>query len=75
MDPHRNGEKGDIPIRNQRYFQKDNYWYYITREGVDIGPFDTLPEAEVGAREFIEYICNAERSMIETLEQYGRAVA
>ena len=75
MNLQRSGEQGNVPTRNKRYFQKENYWYYTTREGVKIGPFDSLPDAEVGASEFIDFICVADRSMIETLEQYGRAAA
>ncbi len=70
------GEKGtEAPVRNSRYVQKSNYWYYTTREGVDIGPFDSFSEAEIGASDFIDFIIHAEPSIIQTLQRYGRAVA
>lgn len=75
MAMHRTGEAGDFPGRNKRFFQKENYWYYSTREGVDIGPFDTLNEAEMGVSDFIDFVLHAEPSVLQSLEQYGRAAA
>ncbi|TVZ37282.1 hypothetical protein P886_1623 [Alteromonadaceae bacterium 2753L.S.0a.02] len=71
----RTGEEGSVPTRSKRFFQKNDYWYYSTREGVDIGPFDTLHEAEVGASDFIDFIIHAEPTVIETLERYASRAA
>lgn len=71
----RTGENGSEPARSKRFFMKGDYWYYSTREGVDIGPFDSQHEAEVGASDFIDFIMHAEPSIVETLEKYGRAAA
>ncbi|MGI1679282.1 MAG: DUF6316 family protein [Cellvibrionaceae bacterium] len=76
MKLNRSGEQGSVPDRHDRFFKSDEYWYYTTRERVDIGPFDTLETACNGANEFIEFICNAEPSFSDTLIQYRpRAVA
>ena len=76
MRNNRNGEKGKIPERHERFFQTEDYWYYTTREGVDIGPFDSLEDACHGANEFIDFICGAEPAFSRTLAQYKpRAVA
>ncbi|VUD59555.1 hypothetical protein TDB9533_02707 [Thalassocella blandensis] len=69
----RTGENGNLPIRSQRFFKKGDYWYYNTREGVDIGPFDSLNEAETGASEFIDFILHADPHVIQTLQSYGAA--
>lgn len=69
----RAGEQGDIPKRSERFFQKEGYWYYSTREGVDIGPFDSRREAETGAAEFIDFVCAAEPKMLEILGSYRAA--
>ena len=69
----RTGEQLDVPTRCSRYFEKAGYWYYTTREGVDIGPFDTLHEAERGVSDFIDFVLHAEPEVIATLERYGRA--
>lgn len=76
MKSNRHGENGRVPPRNDRFFQTDEYWYYQTREGVDIGPFDSLDDAAHGADEFVDFICGVEPGFLRTLEQYRpRAVA
>lgn len=69
----RTGEHFEIPPRRSRFFEKDGYWYYCTREGVNIGPFDSLHEAERGLSDFIDFIVHAEPDIIATLERYGHA--
>ncbi|WP_185233220.1 DUF6316 family protein [Teredinibacter franksiae] len=71
----RTGEECGLPNRSNRYFQKSEYWYYSTREGVDIGPFDTMHEAETGASDFIDFIIHAEPDVIQTLERYSGKAA
>ena len=71
----RTGEHCAIPTRSKRFFKKGDYWYYSTREGVDIGPFDSMHEAEIGASEFIDFIIHAEPAIVQTLERYGRIAA
>jgi Domain of unknown function (DUF6316) len=66
----RTGEQGSVPNRNGRFLQKDNYWYYTTREGVHIGPFDSRDDAEVGVGEFIDFICASEPKVVDILKQY-----
>lgn len=66
----RNGEVGSVPERHQRFTEKDGYWYYSTREGIDIGPFDSREEAIGGVTEFIDYICAADPKIKEALMQY-----
>ena len=76
MKSNRNGENGKVPSRQERFFQQENYWYYTTREGVDIGPFDSREDAVYGAGEFVEFICGVEPGFGRTLERYRpRAVA
>lgn len=65
------GEQGQVPERNERFFKKEDYWYYKTREGVAIGPFDSLNEARTGASEFVDFIMGAGAPLIPTLERYG----
>ena len=71
----RTGESCNVPLRSNRYYQKGDYWYYSTREGVDIGPFDTAYEAQVGVSEFIDFITHAEPSVVAILQKYGKAKA
>ncbi len=73
MIDNRTGEEGKVPPRHGRFHQKDGYWYYSTREGVDIGPFDSRADAEDGLGEFIDFICAAEPNIVEILAQYRAA--
>lgn len=75
MRYNRSGENGMTPSRHDRFFQVQDYWYYSTREGVDIGPFDNVEEASVGASEFIDFISGVEPSFVQTLEQYSNRPA
>ncbi len=67
------GEQGAVPARHGRYLQRDGYWYYSTREGVDIGPFDHRQDAEHGVAEFIEFIKDSEPKVTDVLRQYRAA--
>jgi hypothetical protein len=69
----RAGEHGTIPERSGRFHQKEGYWYYSTREGVDIGPFDSRMDAEVGVNEFVDFICASEPRILAALKHYRAA--
>jgi len=69
----RKGESGKVPERNGRFVSKDGYWYYQTREGVDIGPFDTRGEAETGVGDFIDYICASAPDAAKVIKRYCAA--
>ncbi|GAB1255739.1 DUF6316 family protein [Aurantivibrio plasticivorans] len=75
MKFNRTGEQGRVPERSDRFYCREEYWYYTTREGVDIGPFDSLDDAANGVNEFIEYVCEAEPSFSATLQQYSSHAA
>lgn len=69
----RQGEKGEQhQVRSSRYFKNGDYWYYSTREGVDIGPFDHMEAAEVGCAEFIDFVCHRNPVFSKTLQYYQR---
>jgi hypothetical protein len=69
----RTGELGSVPDRSGRFLEKDGYWYYTTREGVDIGPFDNRDDAEIGVGEFIDFVCASEPKVLDILKQYRAA--
>lgn len=70
---HRQGEQGDIPERHERLFSKNNYWYFSTREGLKIGPFDTQMEANNGVHQFIEYISHVDPTVITRIKHHVKA--
>lgn len=49
---HRKGETGEIPYRSGRFFSADGSWFFATREGENVGPFDTLQLARAGLVEY-----------------------
>lgn len=56
MNHNRAGEKGSVPKRNNRFFIVNRGWYFKTREGASMGPFDHRREAEQGLDDFIEFM-------------------
>ena len=69
------GEKGALPERRERFFQRQAYWYYSTREGVDIGPYDSKGGAVKGCEQFIEYLHKHDPGFANTLELYSSRAA
>lgn len=46
-----------IPERKKRIFKKeDGYFYYLTREGFDMGPFDNEELAITSINEYINFV-------------------
>lgn len=53
MELSRNGESRHIPFRSNRYFCINGTWYFMTREGSQLGPFIDKREAEAELMMFI----------------------
>jgi uncharacterized protein DUF6316 len=53
------------PIRSDRYFKLHNFWFFATREGAAVGPFDSKACAVNAVVDFIEF---AKKAPAETLE-------
>lgn len=66
----RAGESGETPFRSPRFFEQQSYWYFRTREGLDIGPFDTLQDAEEGLSGFIGFLQQAHSDVVTKITQY-----
>lgn len=69
---HRAGENGAVPLRSDRFFAAQGAWYFSTREGAPIGPFEDKDEAVQGLHDFIEFMSLAEP---KTLSRLYRALA
>jgi Domain of unknown function (DUF6316) len=52
-------------MRSDRYFKLHNFWFFATREGAAVGPFDSKEGAVSAAVDFIEF---AQKAPAETLE-------
>lgn len=66
----RTGEYDTPPERTRRFFKNEGYWYYATREGIDIGPFDSLSEAEEGLCAYIDFMMHAEPEVVSNISKY-----
>lgn len=56
MKANRPGENGQPPPRSSRIFNMESMWYFSTREGSDIGPFDSREEATSGLQDFLQFL-------------------
>lgn len=66
MKINRQGENGQPPPRSARIFNMENYWYFATREGTDIGPFDSREEASSGLQDFLQFIQLANQRTLQS---------
>lgn len=66
MKEHRDGEKGAIPKRTSRFYHLYNAWYFHTREGANIGPFNDEPEARKGLTDFLDFIALADTQTLKS---------
>lgn len=63
------GEEGKpIPIRGERFFKLEHFWFFATREGAAVGPFDTKSQAMQGVQDFIAF---ARQASPETLDIFS----
>ena len=68
METNRAGETGrPIPPRSDRFFAAQGEWYFATREGAPVGPFDNKLEASKGLDDFIEFMSLAEPKTLSRL--------
>jgi hypothetical protein len=73
---HRRDEStGHVPIRSDRLFCQSDYWYFKTREGMDIGPYDNMELAKKGIQDFTDFLNTAEPDMVNRISQYARRAA
>lgn len=66
MRDNRDGESGPTPMRSDRFFAVKNSWYFATREGASIGPFDDKNQASQGLSDFLDFIAIAEPQMLSS---------
>ncbi len=50
----REGERGSVPFRTDRFFTVAEKWYFSTREGFDSGPYANKLRAEEGLKRFLK---------------------
>lgn len=65
----REGENGAIPTRSDRFYLLENYWFFATREGSPIGPFETREEGVAGIKDFLEFLKLAKPKTLRKFEE------
>ena len=53
----RQNERPKLRFRSERIFNADELWYFHTREGVDVGPYQSRFDAEVEAALLQAVLC------------------
>lgn len=66
MADKRSGERGVVPMRTDRFFAVNSAWYFATREGASVGPFEDKSEAQNGLSDFLDFIQLAEPRVLST---------
>lgn len=68
----REGETGSIPDRSDRFYLLKSVWFFATREGAAMGPFETHQEAVVGLKDFLDFMTLAKpkvkQKLVESME-------
>lgn len=65
----RKGETDTPPDRSDRLFQKNGFWYFHTREGVKIGPFNSKELAIRGAHDYGDFAEDADPGLLDSLSK------
>lgn len=67
----RSDRRGDATLlRGDRFFRHGNDWFFRTREGTPVGPYDSRTGAVEGAIDYIQFVETAPRGVVRVL--FGR---
>lgn len=66
----RKGEAGvEVPRRSPRVFQKsDGFWYFLTREKTEVGPFPSDEAASMGVDGYAGFSQDADRVYLDDMD-------
>jgi hypothetical protein len=60
---------GLIPGRGERLFNLHHYWFFATREGAAIGPYDSKEQTKQGVQDYIEFADDTDISTMKFFTQ------
>ena len=52
-------------IRSDRFFKLHNFWFFATREGAAVGPFDSKEGAVQAVADYIEFAKKADEETLQ----------
>jgi hypothetical protein len=53
LPPTRAGEDARVWFRTSRFFSVDDVWFFATREGIDVGPYESKESAQSDAQQLL----------------------
>lgn len=56
--PRRSGEAARVWFRTSRFFNVEDVWFFATREGIDVGPYESKAAAQRDANRLLEILRN-----------------
>lgn len=70
-DDTRMGDESPPPRRGGRLFRDadDGHWYFMTREGRPMGPFETEEEGRQALQDFLDYVSLADLQQLADLSR------
>ena len=54
--PARDEDQGKSWFRAERFYCEDGAWFFSTREGIDVGPYDNLQIAQLEAKRLVKIL-------------------
>lgn len=72
MDPVRSGEPPRLGYRSPRLFALYGKWYFLTREGIDVGPYPSKDAADQGQQRLVHLLrgCRDDRERRRTIVDF-----
>jgi len=65
MNNYRDNQETPTGMRSSRFTQRDGEWFLQTREGIELGPFESHAEAAMCLNEYIEFVEGASSEEVE----------
>jgi hypothetical protein len=56
-----------IPHRGNRFFKLGDNWYFTTREGFSMGPYDSHELADKGTEDYLAFVSRADPKILKLL--------
>ncbi len=57
-------------LRSDRFFKLSDYWYFITREGATLGPYDSKDQAQHAVADYIQFVNQASPNILKLLSAH-----
>ncbi|WP_461519084.1 DUF6316 family protein [Porticoccus sp.] len=59
-------------VRSDRFFKLHNFWFFATREGSAVGPFDSKEGAVQAVSDYVEFVQKAGPEALEFFTSNAR---